>query len=85
MLKCKEVAERASRLIDDELGPWQKLNMRLHLMMCSGCRAFVQQFRVTQALLRSAEMPSTEETDAEMAAIFARTGRGDAKSEDSKI
>ncbi|MCC8934033.1 zf-HC2 domain-containing protein [Rhizobium sp. 'Codium 1'] len=47
MFRCSEVADRASRLIDGELGFWPLLNMRLHLAMCRGCRAFIQQMRTT--------------------------------------
>lgn len=57
MFRCSEVAERASRLIDGELGPWQRLNMRLHLAMCRGCRAFIEQMRITRDLTRMAGEP----------------------------
>ena len=43
MLSCKEVAERASALIDGELGLFDRLQMRLHLAMCKGCGAFIDQ------------------------------------------
>lgn len=47
MLTCKEVAMRASDLIDRDLTVWQRLQMKLHLSMCKGCAAFVVQLRTT--------------------------------------
>ena len=43
MYRCSEVAERASLLIDGELGFLPRLNIRLHLALCRGCRAFIEQ------------------------------------------
>lgn len=54
MLSCREVAERASALIDGELGMFDLLQMRLHLAMCKGCNAFVRQMRTTRDLTLSA-------------------------------
>ncbi len=50
MLSCKEVAERASALIDGELSGWGALQMRLHLVMCKGCSRFIEQIRATDQL-----------------------------------
>jgi predicted anti-sigma-YlaC factor YlaD len=50
MFRCSEVAERASRLIDGDLGSWPRLNIKLHLAICRGCRAFVEQMRITDDL-----------------------------------
>ena len=50
MLTCKEVAIRASALIDRDLTVWQRLQMKLHLSMCKGCAAFVVQLRTTRDL-----------------------------------
>jgi anti-sigma factor RsiW len=47
MLSCKEVADRASALIDGELSAWDALQMRLHLAMCKGCGAFIEQIRIS--------------------------------------
>jgi len=52
MFRCSEVADRAGRLIDGELSPWQRLNIRMHLAICRGCRAFIEQMRVTAELAR---------------------------------
>ncbi|MDH4439003.1 MAG: zf-HC2 domain-containing protein [Rhizobium sp.] len=55
MFRCSEVAERASLLMDGELGFWPRLNINLHLAMCPGCRAFVEQIRITHDLTARAD------------------------------
>lgn len=50
MYRCSEVAERASLLIDRELGFLPRLNIRLHLAVCRGCRAFIEQMHITREL-----------------------------------
>lgn len=50
MLSCKDVADRASALIDGELSAWDALQIRLHLAMCKGCGRFIEQMRVTDQL-----------------------------------
>lgn len=50
MLSCRELVEQADALIDDELGRWQAMRLRLHLSACKGCAAFFEQLRATRAL-----------------------------------
>lgn len=52
MLKCKDVAELASRYVDHDLGVMQRAQIRLHLMMCRHCTRYVRQLRQTVALLK---------------------------------
>ncbi|MBV0914028.1 zf-HC2 domain-containing protein [Rhodobacteraceae bacterium ASV31] len=54
MMSCKEVAERASKLIDGECSPWEALRIRLHLAMCDGCSGFVTQLRTLDKLAKDA-------------------------------
>ncbi|MBC7138739.1 MAG: zf-HC2 domain-containing protein [Defluviimonas sp.] len=79
MLSCKEVAERASALIDGELGMFDLLQMRLHLAMCKGCSAFVRQMRITRDLTASAALlddQRADEVDRRIAAILSRLPDG---------
>jgi anti-sigma factor RsiW len=74
MLRCKEVAERASALIDGELGLFDAIQVRLHLAMCKGCNAFIRQMRQTRALAKAAalvEDPPAQDAEARIAAILA--------------
>ena len=72
MLTCKEVATRASALIDGELSMWQALQMRLLLAMCKGCERFIAQMRKTRDLTESppAAEPQDEADDNRISAIF---------------
>lgn len=74
MLSCKEVAERASALIDGELGVFDALQMRLHLAMCKGCGAFIGQMRTTRALTQmEPEANDAQDTDdAHISAILSK-------------
>lgn len=54
MLTCRELAEQADALIDEEPGPWQTMRLRLHLAACKGCARFVEQLRTTRALSEAA-------------------------------
>lgn len=73
MMSCKEVAERASALIDGELGVFDLLQLRLHLAMCRGCGEFIRQMRTTSDLTKSAAgliTPNVDDDDARISAIF---------------
>jgi predicted anti-sigma-YlaC factor YlaD len=43
MLNCKQAAALMSQGMDKELTLLQKMSLRLHLMMCNGCRNFNKQ------------------------------------------
>lgn len=51
MLRCIDIPERASDLLEGNLGPRAWLGVRLHLTICSMCRAHVDQLRKTRRLL----------------------------------
>ena len=76
MITCKDVSERASDLIDGKLGPWQTLQMRLHLAMCRGCERFVDQMRTTRDLTESTPVSDSAAPeggdDAEIDTILSR-------------
>jgi len=43
MLSCKETARLVSDGLDRRLSLWQRMNLRLHLMMCGACSAYRRQ------------------------------------------
>lgn len=43
MLNCKQAVALMSQGMDRKLGLRQKMSLRFHLMMCSGCRNFSKQ------------------------------------------
>lgn len=71
MLSCKDVALQAGSLIDGELGPWQTLQIRLHLAVCKGCSRFVHQMRVTRSLTEAAGQSELSDPPADEARINA--------------
>lgn len=78
MQSCKEVAERASALIDRELGLFDVLQMRLHLAMCKGCDAFIRQMRTTRDLTEAAgddDRPD-DDVDGRISAILSQLHDG---------
>ncbi|UTF61151.1 zf-HC2 domain-containing protein [Gilvimarinus sp. DA14] len=54
MLKCRDVARRASEYIDGSEQPSFTWQMRLHLTMCGNCRRFVRHLRLTRQVTRQA-------------------------------
>ena len=50
MLNCEEVTAKASQQIDGELGFFERVAVRVHLLMCTKCRLFYAQFK---ALVRN--------------------------------
>jgi hypothetical protein len=44
MLTCKEATQLASQELDRKLGITERVGLRLHLLICSGCRAARSQF-----------------------------------------
>jgi len=53
MLSCRETSELVSRGLDERLDVMQRLGVRLHLAMCSACRAFARQARFLHAACRA--------------------------------
>ena len=43
MLSCKEATRLVSEGLDRELPFWQRLGLRLHVVMCRGCSRFARQ------------------------------------------
>lgn len=80
MLSCKEVADRASALIDGDLSAWEVLQIRLHLAMCKGCSRFIEQMRRTDRLTAEVAVPAEplphEAGDARLAEILSMLRRG---------
>jgi len=75
VLSCREVTERASDFLDRRLGFAGRLQMRLHLMICRACRAYLDQVRATIALLRTSR-PAAAVPAAEAAVLEALAERG---------
>ncbi|MDC0661088.1 zf-HC2 domain-containing protein [Marinobacter sp. SS21] len=53
MLMCRELATKASEYLDDRLGAGERLSIKMHLLMCRRCRAFVGQLRNSITLMEA--------------------------------
>lgn len=49
MLNCKEATQLLSESLDRELSLSDRMNLKMHVMMCSGCRNFGRQMQVLRA------------------------------------
>jgi predicted anti-sigma-YlaC factor YlaD len=62
MLMCRDLARIASDYIDGELGPMDKVSVKMHLLMCGHCRTFIGNLRASVALMKahSSQQPNDE-------------------------
>ncbi len=51
MLSCRELSEQADAFLDKEMPFGKKMQLRMHMLMCSGCNRFLNQMRVTRSLI----------------------------------
>jgi len=63
LLKCRDLADRASDLIEGGLPLGMRLRLRLHLAMCGMCRAYLDQMRRTRALMAGRGMDGMERAE----------------------
>jgi anti-sigma factor RsiW len=52
-LSCQELVELVTDYVEDALPPGQRARFEEHLEACGGCRAYLEQMRVTTRLVRS--------------------------------
>ena len=67
MYSCKQVAQLLSRRLDEPMGLFDRIRLRVHLSMCDNCRNVEQQLSGVQALSRdlfSADLTSDERPEA---------------------
>jgi anti-sigma factor ChrR (cupin superfamily) len=65
MLRCKQVIKMVASddLVDE--GPWLRLKIRLHLMMCRHCARYAAQIRAIGAKTRERFHPSEQRSAVE--------------------
>lgn len=52
MLSCRDVSTLLSQSRERDLGFWERLNLKMHLAMCKGCRNFRRQLDFISASIR---------------------------------
>lgn len=58
MMDCAQVTRLAGDYIERRLRLRQRLGMLLHLLMCRGCKDYVEQIRLTMFGLRAVPRPA---------------------------
>jgi anti-sigma factor RsiW len=64
MLSCKELVAHSSDYLDGQLRLRERISVRSHLALCSHCRRFIRQLRLSQAVLRKLPEEAIPELDA---------------------
>lgn len=74
MPKCREMTELSTDYLEGALSPARHLAARVHLLVCSSCRAYYDQLAKTLRLLRARTLPGPLPRVED--ALLARTRRG---------
>jgi hypothetical protein len=61
MLSCKETTRLLSQAADRELGFGERVALRVHLAICSGCRNVGAQFRFLRSAVQQLSLDESEE------------------------
>lgn len=76
MMRCHEIAERASDLIDGNLSRSEAIRLRMHLLICKGCARFLRQMRTTKHLIEVVgDTAGPAADDATLDTILKRAGK----------
>jgi anti-sigma factor RsiW len=71
MMSCRELVELITDYLEGSMPLRERMRVRLHLFLCDGCRAYLEQMRATvraTGALREEDVPA-EARDALMAAF----------------
>jgi len=60
MMNCEQVTRAAGDFVERRLRLRERLMVLVHIAMCKGCRAYVEQIRLTLLALRSVPKPVGE-------------------------
>ena len=58
MFSCKEVSKKVSDSMDKSLPLYQRMFIRMHIMMCKYCSRFKKQLLMLRKLSRISELPA---------------------------
>jgi len=72
VLTCREVSEKASRLLDDDVSVVERMALRAHLVACAHCARYMDQLaRTVSVLPAAASAPPDAATEARIMAALA--------------
>jgi predicted anti-sigma-YlaC factor YlaD len=75
MMNCQQVTRAASDFIERRLRLRERLMVLVHIAMCKGCRAYLEQFRLTLLALRSVPQPASGPPADDLIERFRRQAR----------
>ena len=70
MRSCRQITQAAGDFIERRLRMAERLQVIAHVAMCRGCRAYVEQFRLTLLGLRSLPQPAGPAPSSELLERF---------------
>lgn len=53
MLTCRNIMEGGSDYVDGQMTSNQRISFRIHLLLCSNCRRFMNNFRTTISYVKA--------------------------------
>ncbi len=74
MMNCDQITRAAGDFIERRLRFRDRLKVLVHIAMCKGCRAYIEQFRLTLLGLRSLPQPVVEPAPEDLIERFRRRG-----------
>ncbi len=60
MMNCQEISKKVSESFDRPLPIWQRLGIRMHLLMCKYCARFRRQILLLHKALQAFDIPAKE-------------------------
>ncbi|MBI3285611.1 MAG: zf-HC2 domain-containing protein [Burkholderiales bacterium] len=63
MLNCQNATRLMSEVQERELGMKERMSLKVHVMMCSGCRNFGQQMQTLRQAMRAYASGADERSD----------------------
>lgn len=75
-LTCRELVELVTDYLDGALSPDDRARFEVHLSECEGCRAYLEQMRMTVRLVRESEQLEQRPEVAGLLAAFRDFRRG---------
>jgi hypothetical protein len=75
MMNCEQVTRAAGDFVERRLRLRERLMVLVHIAMCRGCRAYLEQFRLTMLGLRSLPKPAAAPASEGLVEQFRRQSR----------
>ncbi len=70
MLSCRQIVDQASDYLEHDVSFSQRLQFRIHLLMCHHCRRFIRQFSAAMQMTRC--LSKTPVSQAQIDAVLHR-------------